>query len=623
MSGIYYSVIGLIALIIYFILFRNFFGRKDERGETREFKCYLMASFFYYITDTAWGLINSLGNASLLYIDTVIYYVAMALSVVFCCRYVIDFLKLDNLFGKIVNFFGVAFFFLEMISLCVNHFYPIFFWFDKDGSYHAEIYRYLALIVQIVMFAIISMMSLYAISKTEGERRERNKSIFLFGMMMTLALVVQTLYPLLPVYSIGIMLGTLVIHVFIHEEEERSQMKQISTLNEQLREAADNAQAANQAKTSFLFNMSHDIRTPMNAIIGFTNLLRKHQEEPEKREDYLNKIDGASGVLLSIINNVLEMARIEKGTVEINESSCGAKQFYYSLYTVIKEMMDQKGLTFTCEVKVEHNYVMCDATKMREIFLNILSNAYKYTNTGGKVHMLVEELPCNRPGYVYYRTTISDTGMGMSKEFLPHIFEEFSREKNTTENKVEGTGLGMPIVKKLVEILDGTIEVTSEKGVGSTFIVTLPHKLTDEKSFEAQEEGSLNAITFEGKRLLLAEDNDLNAEIATEILTEVGFIIDLAENGRMAVEMIEKAPSDYYSAILMDVQMPELNGYEATRVIRNLSNPEKANIPILAMTANAFEEDKREAINSGMNGHLAKPIDIEELMKELTKVFSQ
>lgn len=237
--------------------------------------------------------------------------------------------------------------------------------------------------------------------------------------------------------------------------------------------------------------------------------------------------------------------------------------------------------------------------------------------------MLVEEFPCNRPGYVYYRTTISDTGMGMSKEFLPHIFEEFSREKNTTENKIEGTGLGMPFVKKLVEILDGTIEVTSEKGVGSTLIVTLPHKLTDEKSLEAQEEGSLNAITFEGKRLLLAEDNDLNAEIATEILPEVGFIIDLAENGRMAVEMIEKAPSDYYSAILMDVQMPELNGYEATRVIRNLSNPGKANIPILAMTANAFEEDKREAINSGMNGHLAKPIDIEELMKELTKVLSQ
>ena len=381
------------------------------------------------------------------------------------------------------------------------------------------------------------------------------------------------------------------------------------------------ANAANAAKSAFLFNMSHDIRTPMNAIIGFRDLLEKHQEEPEKRADYLRKIEEASTVLLSIINNVLEMARIEKGTLEIDETAWSAEQFNDTLYSVFHEMMVQKGIEFTRQVVVNNHYVFCDPIKLREIFLNVLSNAYKYTNPGGKVNMHLEEIPYDREGYVLYQTTISDTGIGISEEFLPHIFEEFTRENNTTDNKIEGTGLGMTIVKRLVEFLDGTIEVKSEKGVGTTVVITLPHRIAEKSNLVMHAGVELDPKLFQGKRILLAEDNELNAEIAVEILREAGFVIELAEDGAICVDMLNKAPSGYYDLILMDIQMPNMNGYDATRTIRGLRDSGKADIPILAMTANAFEEDKHEAYRCGMNGHLAKPINVRELMKELANLL--
>lgn len=382
------------------------------------------------------------------------------------------------------------------------------------------------------------------------------------------------------------------------------------------------AEAASAAKTSFLFNMSHDIRTPMNAIIGFTNLLEKNQEDPVKRAGYIKKIEDSSNVLLSIINNVLEMARIEKGAVEIDEQVWSAEQFNDTLYSVFHEMMEEKGIEYTCSIDVQHNYVFCDSLKLKEIFINILSNAYKYTNPGGKVHMEVKELPCGREGYVVYQATVSDTGIGMSPEFLPHIFKEFTRENNTTDNKIEGTGLGMPIVRRLLDIMGGMIEVESEKGKGSSFIVTLPLKLAEKSMVEDRSGINVDSELFRGKRILLTEDNELNAEIAMEILTEVGFEVERAEDGLDCLEMIEKASADYYDVVLMDIQMPNMNGYDTTRSIRGLSDTAKSGIPIVAMTANAFEEDKREARRCGMNEHISKPIDINELFRILTKVFA-
>jgi len=412
----------------------------------------------------------------------------------------------------------------------------------------------------------------------------------------------------------------------LRETEEARQTAEDAL--QQAEDARQMAEDANAAKTSFLFSMSHDIRTPMNAIMGFRDLLEKHIDNPERRTDYLEKIRTSSQVLLSIINNVLEMARIEKGSLEVEEVAWDSTLFNDTIAIVFDEMMKQKDIEFTRSINVTHNLVYCDPFKLREIFINILSNACKYTNNGGHVHMQLDEIPCELEGWATYRTTISDTGMGMSAEFLPHLFEEFTREHSTTEKKIEGTGLGMPIVKRLVELLGGTIEVESKKGVGSTFIVTISHRIAQPHEVEAnasssgETDGSA-AIGIDGCHILMAEDNDLNAEIAMEILGETGFQVERACDGAQCVEMLQKADAGHYDVILMDVQMPVMNGYDATRAIRQLENSSRANIPIIAMTANAFEEDRRAAFEAGMNDHIAKPIDISVLMTTLKSVLNK
>ena len=409
----------------------------------------------------------------------------------------------------------------------------------------------------------------------------------------------------------------------LEEKQLRLEEKNVeqARTNAMLDEARRQAEAANNAKTAFLFNMSHDIRTPMNAIIGFTYLMELHQGDPEKRADYLGKIQNASTLLLSIINNVLEMARIEKGTLELNESAWNVETFNDTLYFVFRDRMEQKNIRFTRSVDVRHPYVFCDSTKLRELFMNILSNACKYTNPGGRVEMRLEELECDRPGYGLFRTTISDTGIGMSEKYLPHIFEEFSRESNSTCSRIEGTGLGMAIVKRLTEFMDGRIEVSSRKGEGTTFVVTLPHRIADREDLEEHAGVELDPKLFRGRRILLAEDNDLNAEITMEILKDAGFEVDRARNGREAVDMLRAAGAQDYSLVLMDVQMPIMNGYEATQTIRAMADYDKARIPILALTANAFAEDRCAALNAGMNGHLGKPIQVGELMRALSGIL--
>lgn len=383
------------------------------------------------------------------------------------------------------------------------------------------------------------------------------------------------------------------------------------------------ANAANAAKSSFLFNMSHDIRTPMNAIIGFTELLDKHLDDKELARSYIKKIQSSNEFLLSLINNVLEMARIESGKITFDETDWDAKEFNDTLFSVFDTQMAEKGIEFSRTIDVEHTEVLCDATKLREVFLNVLSNALKYTPSGGKVTMRLKEIPSDRPGYAMYRTEIEDTGIGMSEDFIPHIFDEFTRERSSTESRINGTGLGMAIVKRLVDFMEGTITVESKIGKGTKFTITLPHRIAEAGSIDrsAKNISEINTEIFKGKRILLAEDNELNAEIAIAILEKAGFEVDHAEDGIICVDMLEKAEAGYYDIVLMDIQMPNMNGYKATQTIRLFSDKQKANIPIIAMTANAFEEDKKNAFKAGMNGHIAKPINVGGLFATLASLI--
>ena len=390
---------------------------------------------------------------------------------------------------------------------------------------------------------------------------------------------------------------------------------------QELELARDEATAANKAKTTFLFNMSHDIRTPMNAIVGYTGLLKKHLDDRTRCEDYIGKIQTSSEYLLALINNVLEMARIESGKVMLDESPEKTGRIMNALVAVYMEEMQKKKIQFISSIDSQTPYIYCDVLKVEEIFFNLLSNAYKYTPEGGTITMRVKELPCDRPGYICMRTTISDTGIGMSETYLPILFDEFSRERNSMGNRIEGTGLGMSIVKKLVDLMKGTIAVESSIGKGTTFTVTLFHRIAAEKDLRQEYETRADITQFAGKRILLAEDNDLNAEIAMELLKEQGFLVERVKDGVECVNALQKAEPGYFELILMDVQMPNLDGYQATRKIRACKDIEKRDIPIIAMTANAFEEDRKNALASGMNDHLAKPIDVGELVKKLAGIL--
>ena len=398
-------------------------------------------------------------------------------------------------------------------------------------------------------------------------------------------------------------------------------------LNDKLEIALKKAEEANLAKTRFLNNMSHDIRTPMNAILGYAQLMEeelKGKNLPET-SDHLEKLRQSGNLLLSIINNVLDMARIESGRMEIDENYGRIEDIRQTLFEIFEDEAKKKNLALHYTINVEHENILTDTTKVKEIFVNILSNAVKYTPAGGSVMVDIDELPCEEPGYMIVRTRVSDTGIGMSQDYLSKIFEAFTRERNTTKSKITGSGLGMSIVKKYVDLLGGTIDVESELGKGSTFTVTLKHRIADESYYvkkHAENPESCSEI-LEGRNILLAEDNDLNAEIAEAILERAGLKTERVEDGIQCVNRIMQMPVGTYDVILMDIQMPKMDGYKATQEIRNLPDKDKACIPIIAMTANAFEEDKREAIAAGMNEHIAKPVQADKLLSILSEVIRQ
>ncbi|MBR4808384.1 MAG: response regulator [Lachnospiraceae bacterium] len=388
-----------------------------------------------------------------------------------------------------------------------------------------------------------------------------------------------------------------------------------------LEEAKEEAESANRAKSAFLFNMSHDIRTPMNAIIGFTEKARRNINDPQIVEDCLNKVQKSNNFLLQLINDVLDMARIESGKMVLEEDVWNLPSRCQELADMLRSSMQERGITFVCDFDdIKNAFVWQDALRVRQILLNILSNALKYTKSGGRVDFSVHEVPCKKEGYASFDFIIEDTGIGMSKEFLSHLFEQFSREKSSTEDGTAGTGLGMAIVKKLVETLDGKINVESEQGKGTKVTVNLTFRIAMPEHTGKAVETEEDETFLVDLKILVVEDNDLNREIAHDLLTEFGAIVDTAEDGMEAIKKLKRAATGQYDIVLMDIQMPNLNGYETTHVIRSL-NKTVSSIPIIAMTANAFEEDKKKALESGMSGHVSKPIDVKELLQAIRKAL--
>ena len=404
------------------------------------------------------------------------------------------------------------------------------------------------------------------------------------------------------------------------EAAARKAANDTQELNAKLQIAAENAESANRAKSTFLFNMSHDIRTPMNAIIGYAELAARHSDEPAKLEKYMENIQVCGQNLLMLLNNVLDLARIENDKTEMEYSVSDVEKDFRNCIAMFQNQADSKGQTLTVTTHLLHPYVYADVPHLTEVCTNLVSNAVKYTGAGGTIRCGVTQKPGEKEGWCDTVVTVADNGIGMSQEFQQHIFEPFERERTSTVSKVEGSGIGMGIVKKLVGLMGGTVEVESKIGVGSTFTVTIPCRIASEEEAQAKRAADpADQKCLCGTRILLTEDNDLNAEIATELLQEEGCTVDRAKDGVECVDMLEKAANGTYQLILMDVQMPVMNGYDATKKIRRMDDPQKANIPIVAMTANAFSEDKQVALDAGMNDHIAKPINMSVLVPTLRK----
>ena len=767
-----YSIIGILASIILLFTNRDVLWNRIGEEYTRTQKLYkgfLIGVLSYYITDALWGILDSYHLTGLQFADTSAYFIAMAAALLLWTRYVIAYLENENTFSRVMYYAGRIFFVLETAAVAVNLFRPVLFWFDENGGYHAGTVRYVTLAVQIVMFFLISVYTLSVTSKSGGTVRRRHLTIGLFGIFMMILIAVQIVYPLLPFYAMGYMLGSCVLHSFVVEDEkeeyrrrleealerERGQKKELSESREALRDALSAAEEANKAKTAFLSNMSHEIRTPMNTIIGLDNIALNEPDLPETTKTYLEKIGNSAHHLLGIINDILDMSRIESGRMSIRNEEFSFAKSLEQVNTIIGGQCREKGVDYDCQVigSVE-DYYIGDDMKLRQVMINILGNAVKFTPEGGKITFQVEETArFDRRSTL--KMTFSDTGIGMSKEYIPRIFDAFSQENSSTTSKYGSTGLGMPITRSLVELMNGHIEVESEKGKGTTFTVTITLRLSDRKpddelegvmhpeelcvlvidddpiacehasvilgqvgvtcetalsgteglemvkmryarreaynlilvdwkmpgmdglettrqirksvgeetpiiiltsySWEdiAEEARTAGVDTFvakplfagsvldefreafakknasliretvdlKGRRILLAEDMAVNAEIMVMVLAMREIETDHAENGWIAVQKFAESDPGYYDAILMDMRMPEMDGLEATRTIRAMEREDAKTIPIIALTANAFDEDVQRSMQAGLNAHLSKPVEPEVLFRTLESML--
>ncbi len=619
-----YSIIGILATAILLINNRDVLWKKDDYLRAPAYRAYrylLYGITAYYITDMLWGILESHHLVTAVYIDTVIHFIAMATAVMLWTRYVIVYLGNKQGFGRFLYYAGSMFLCFEIIIVIVNFFVPVLFSFDTEGEYHAGIARYVTLTIQIILFLLTSLYTLINTSRTRGTDRRRHLTIGLFGIAITIFISVQLFYPLLPFYAMGYLLGTCLLHSFVVEDEK-------DEYREALKDALRTAEEASKAKSAFLSNMSHEIRTPMNAIIGINNIALNDPDTGDKTKEYLRKIGTSARHLLEIINDILDMSRIESGKQTLKKEPFKLSDEIDQVNTIMTGQCNEKNLRYDFDVTGDIGGCYAgDAMKLKQVLINILGNSVKFTPEGGSIDFRIEEVSDNDSSKTF-RFIISDTGIGISSEYLPHIYDAFSQEDNASTGKYGSTGLGMPITKSIVEMMDGQIEVESEKGKGTTFTLTLTFDKSEIKG--SPEETSVDTVDsvhdagsadkyLEGKRVLLAEDMPINAEIMVAILSTKGVQTDVAGNGRIAVDLFTSHEAGYYIAVFMDMRMPEVDGLEAAKLIRSSGHPDGASIPIIALTANAFDEDVQKTRNAGMNDHLSKPVEPGLIFKVLEK----
>lgn len=770
-----YSIIGILAAIILLITNRDVLWKKYKNQffskTQKKHSLFLVGVLLYYITDALWGIFESHGLRKILYADTAIHFVAMATAVMLWTQYVITYLEKENFFKKILFWLGITFLVFEVTVVVINFFKPILFWIELPCTYHAELARYITLGFQILLFLLTSIYSFIIAATAQGKIRLRHQTVGFFGLAMTALIAIQIFYPLLPLYSMGYLLGTCLLHSFVVEDEkedyrknledalqrEKLQKQELAQNREALKDALLQAENANKAKTAFLSNMSHEIRTPMNAIIGLDNIALNDPSASEKIKEYLKKIGTSAQHLLGIINDILDMSRIESGRMTIKKEEFSFAKALEQINTIICGQCKEKGLNYNCMVQGKiDDYYIGDEMKIKQVIINILGNAVKFTQSGGNISFDIEEI-ARFDKKVTLKFVFCDTGIGMSEEYLPHIFDAFTQEDSSLTNRYGSTGLGMSITKSIIELMNGQISVQSEKGKGTTFTVTItlgqsqqkivPAKegelntkdirvlvidddrialehaqivlgqigvkcelaqsgqegiekvklnhsrreeytlilvdwkmpeldgiqttrqiralvgndtpiiiltsfnwdeIADEaklagvdtfvakplfatnvmdefrKAFRQKNESAGNSeVDLRGRRVLLAEDVAVNAEIMSMVLSMKEIDVDLAENGKIAVDLYQSHKAGYYDAILMDMRMPEMDGLQATKIIRSSDKADAKIIPMIALTANAFDEDVQHSMQAGLNAHLSKPVEPELLFKTLESLLKK
>ena len=634
-----YSIIGILASILLVITNRDILWKTDGSSLTKTQKSYrlfLIGALCYLITDLLWGILYSAQMLTVLFVDTSIHFAAMVGAVMLWTHYVVSYLDTGRLFGKILKITGRAFFIFELICVAVNLFQPVLFRFDENNEYQAGVARYITLLLQIILFLGTTTYTLAVAFKAKGRVRLRHMTIGFFGLAMALLITIQVFFPLWPLYAMGYMLGTSLLHTFVVEDEkeeyrreleeaarrDQAQKQELLESREALKSALAEAESANKAKTLFLSNMSHEIRTPMNAIIGLNNIAMNDPTASEQVKSYLRKTGDSAQHLLGIINDILDMTRIESGHMTMKKEEFSLTEAIDQINTMISGQCEEKGITYSCsrEGRLDEYYTG-DVLKLKQILINILGNAVKFTPEGGSVKLLVEggERFAQKAVLIF---TISDTGIGMDPDYIPHIYDAFSQEDASATTHYGSTGLGMPITKSIVDLMNGNIEVTSAKGKGTTFKVTVTLDEATDAAGHAEEASEKQAADLKGIRVLLAEDVPVNAEIMEMLLSGREIGSELAENGRIAVELFEKHEPGYYDAILMDMRMPEMDGLEAAKTIRNMDREDAKTIPIIAMTANAFDEDVQQSMQAGLNAHLTKPVEPDVLFETLGRLIN-